>query len=352
MSNDSSKLTRTYKRSSITCAIPMTEASPRLASELVSVVVREQNLFYLCKSCSSVISRSDSLGRHTTQSHGFKIVGLPKEPQVLSTQFLDCCEVIMFSGSAVGKRKKSCTSNPSPKLARKKSASLGARDVVLARASSSSEAVEGSPGAVDHMGSEAQFDEVSNASFDHNDQSSLNLANVGFQGLSPMAGDGLEEVLQVGSVVEAEPPRLELVGGQTSAGNQTPSLPVGTLNVAATSTERSVVVEMPALVATGGPEGAGEGSRLVQLHAQVHAVAPNVELVVENIHAVLLSMPPPWQAHQVFEAMVVRYAAMDPTVLMGLIRACIRAAKALTTEVRYRSAGNWNYADAVRSSWI
>lgn len=315
----------------------MTEVSLRKASELVGIVVKDQVLWYVCKVCGKTRNRSDNLSNHTSRNHGFKVLGLTKTPKVLPLDDLDTKEVVMSVVSAAGKRKKNCTANPEPRLAPKKSLSLGARDVVLARASSSSEVLANSPGVTNSLDTGAQFETISNASFEGNDRSPAGLADIGFRGMSPMDGGGLEEALQVATSGEAGPPRLELVDVQVSAEPRVPADQSGG--------------GVPSAMA-GGQGNMTERGCLERLHDQIRGAEPNVEIVVENITATLLAMPPPWQAFRVFEALAIRYVDMDHAVLMGLIRACIRSAKALTTEVRYRSAGDWNYADAVRSSWI
>lgn len=292
-------------------------------SQLVDIAVRNQNLVYVCLRCQISYSRSDHLVKHTDESHGFRIVGLPKIPTGDTKEALDTFHLQMATGGLVGgKRRKMCTLS-TPAHSSKKSPALGAHDVILARASSSSEAI---------ADDQPSLPSLSNAVLEH-------YLERGYSPVSPPAlleeGSGVEGAID--GNVGAEPPGT--VAG-TSSGAAMLEAEVDYPNAAprreATASQEPV---LPTATVTRGS----------------YNRPTNLEVVSENIMSILVSVQPPWHATQVLELVAAEYPQFEKDQLLGLVRSCIRAAKTVSHKIRVNallSGGSWKYADDIDASMM
>ena len=305
----------------------MQESSDAKVSSVVDIVVRDGGLVYVCLVCERSYKRSNALLSHTETHHRFKVIGLPKIPTVETRSALDSYRLKMATDSSVtGKRKKVCTLNVPTHSSKKPKAStsLGAHDVVLARASSSSEAI------ADDL---PTLPSLSNAVLDRY-----------LERYSPVSPPGVLE------------------GGLNIEGTASGDMGTEPLGGAAGETSEPDTQD-PVVVPTEEPrenipaEGSGVQHEPLPALMEVRQGGANrvtpLEIMSENVMAILLNMPPPWYATRVRDIIANEYPGISGEELLSVVRVCIRAAKATASEVRFRvftSGGSWSYADNMRES--
>ena len=319
-----------------------------VVSNFVDVALKDQVLCYICLSCNSTFTRADNLQRHTVRYHQFHVLGLPKLPTGSTRDLLNGLHMELASGMLpAGKRRKVCTDDSSRQITKKhpvsRTTAFGARDVVMARASSSSETL----------------------GYEHNEPLAEDLPilisnevdrylNRNLSPVSPpdIMAEGVSDGNLAGNM--ATPCEEPGVGQSLNQGAD-----VDMVNPAAMQAEEGTFpqagqedVSRQGIAGNGGISSASTAT--VVPPGSLDKLT-NLEIISENVTVMLLSLAPPWHTSKVLEVVEAEYPEFDRHQLAGIIRSCIRCAKALTSELKYRvavSGGSWSFGEAVQASRV